>query len=159
LRDAREAVTMTAMGLRDLFRRRDDETTSIGGLPGIPGEFGGPAETDTSTEATWSARISTNPIVHVQTTTIGPDGVPHTTTSGSSGGDVLAALPAVAREQLEALGLDDLFDGTAGGAVSAAAGTADDPIEKLRRLAELRDQGIVTAEEFATQKARLLGEL
>jgi hypothetical protein len=31
-----------------------------------------------------------------------------------------------------------------------------DPIAKLKELAELRDQGILTEEEFATQKARLL---
>jgi hypothetical protein len=31
-----------------------------------------------------------------------------------------------------------------------------DPIEKIKELAELRDQGILTEEEFATQKARLL---
>jgi hypothetical protein len=31
-----------------------------------------------------------------------------------------------------------------------------DPIEKLKQLAELRDQGILTEEEFAAQKARLL---
>jgi hypothetical protein len=32
----------------------------------------------------------------------------------------------------------------------------EDPIEKLKQLAELRDQGILTEEEFAAQKARLL---
>jgi hypothetical protein len=31
-----------------------------------------------------------------------------------------------------------------------------DPIEQLKQLAELKDQGILTEEEFATQKARLL---
>jgi hypothetical protein len=31
-----------------------------------------------------------------------------------------------------------------------------DPIEKLKQLAELRDQGILTEEEFAAQKARIL---
>jgi len=29
-------------------------------------------------------------------------------------------------------------------------------IEQLKQLAELRDQGILTEEEFATQKARIL---
>jgi hypothetical protein len=33
---------------------------------------------------------------------------------------------------------------------------AADPIEKLKELAELRDKGILTEEEFAAQKARLL---
>jgi hypothetical protein len=32
-----------------------------------------------------------------------------------------------------------------------------DPIEQLKQLAELRDQGILTEEEFAAQKAKILG--
>jgi hypothetical protein len=32
-----------------------------------------------------------------------------------------------------------------------------DVVEKLKQLAELRDQGILTDEEFATQKAKILG--
>ncbi|WP_034508742.1 PH domain-containing protein [Blastococcus sp. URHD0036] len=38
-----------------------------------------------------------------------------------------------------------------------AAAPAPDPIEQLRRLGELRDAGILTEEEFAAQKAKLLG--
>jgi hypothetical protein len=38
----------------------------------------------------------------------------------------------------------------------APANGGEDPIEKLRQLGELRDQGILTEEEFAAQKARLL---
>ncbi len=45
--------------------------------------------------------------------------------------------------------------------VSAApvASTAMDPgvIEQLKQFAELRDQGILTEDEFAAQKAKLLG--
>jgi hypothetical protein len=37
------------------------------------------------------------------------------------------------------------------------AGPSPDPIEQLRQLGELRDQGVLTEEEFAQQKARLLG--
>ena len=37
----------------------------------------------------------------------------------------------------------------------AASGT-DDMIEQLRKLAELKDQGILSEEEFAAQKARVL---
>jgi hypothetical protein len=33
---------------------------------------------------------------------------------------------------------------------------APDPIEQLTKLAALKDQGILTEAEFATQKARLL---
>jgi hypothetical protein len=34
---------------------------------------------------------------------------------------------------------------------------APDPIAQLKELAALKDQGILTEEEFATQKARILG--
>jgi Short C-terminal domain len=38
-----------------------------------------------------------------------------------------------------------------------AAPPAPDPIEQLKQLAALRDQGILTDEEFAAQKTKLLG--
>jgi hypothetical protein len=38
----------------------------------------------------------------------------------------------------------------------ASSGT-DDTLEKLRQLADLKAQGILTEEEFAAQKARILG--
>ncbi len=41
-------------------------------------------------------------------------------------------------------------------APAASSGT-DDMLEQLRELGQLRDQGILTDEEFATQKARILG--
>jgi Short C-terminal domain len=34
---------------------------------------------------------------------------------------------------------------------------AEDPIEQLKKLAALKDQGILTDEEFAAQKAKILG--
>jgi hypothetical protein len=34
---------------------------------------------------------------------------------------------------------------------------APDPIARLKELAELKDQGILTEEEFAAQKAKILG--
>jgi hypothetical protein len=37
-----------------------------------------------------------------------------------------------------------------------AAAPAPDPIEQLTKLGELRDQGVLTEEEFAAQKAKLL---
>jgi Short C-terminal domain len=40
-------------------------------------------------------------------------------------------------------------------AAPAAAGT--DPIQQLKELGELRDSGVLTEEEFAAQKAKLLG--
>jgi Short C-terminal domain len=37
------------------------------------------------------------------------------------------------------------------------APTAADPIQQLKDLAALKDQGILTEEEFAAQKAKILG--
>jgi Short C-terminal domain len=39
----------------------------------------------------------------------------------------------------------------------APAGPSSDAIQKLKDLAALKDQGVLTEEEFATQKARILG--
>ena len=38
-----------------------------------------------------------------------------------------------------------------------AAAPAADPIQQLKDLAELKQQGILTDEEFAAQKAKILG--
>jgi hypothetical protein len=38
-----------------------------------------------------------------------------------------------------------------------SAPAAPDPIEQLQRLAALKDQGILTEDEFAAQKAKILG--
>ena len=40
---------------------------------------------------------------------------------------------------------------------AAAPAPANDMVAQLRSLAELRDQGILTEEEFAAQKAKILG--
>ena len=40
---------------------------------------------------------------------------------------------------------------------AAAAPAAPDPIEQLKELAALKDQGILTEEEFASEKAKILG--
>ena len=42
-------------------------------------------------------------------------------------------------------------------APAASQGLTPDTIEELQQLAALHEQGILTDEEFATQKARLLG--
>jgi hypothetical protein len=39
----------------------------------------------------------------------------------------------------------------------APAAPAPDPIEQLKQLAALKEQGILTDDEFATQKAKILG--
>jgi Short C-terminal domain len=38
-----------------------------------------------------------------------------------------------------------------------APAAAPDPIAQLKELAELKDQGVLTEEEFAAQKAKILG--
>lgn len=40
--------------------------------------------------------------------------------------------------------------------VAAASAPAADPIAQLKELAELKNQGILTEEEFAAQKAKIL---
>ncbi len=42
-------------------------------------------------------------------------------------------------------------------APAPAAAPAADPIQQLKELAELKQQGILTDEEFAAQKAKILG--
>jgi len=42
-------------------------------------------------------------------------------------------------------------------APAAAAGLSAESMEQLKKLAELHQSGILTDEEFATQKARILG--
>jgi hypothetical protein len=39
----------------------------------------------------------------------------------------------------------------------AAAATQDSTIEQLKELAQLKEQGILTEEEFAVQKSKILG--
>lgn len=41
----------------------------------------------------------------------------------------------------------------------SAASDGGDPLEALQRLGELRDQGVITADEFDTKKAELLGRV
>jgi membrane protease subunit (stomatin/prohibitin family) len=40
---------------------------------------------------------------------------------------------------------------------AAAAAPTADPIERLKQLGELHESGVLTDEEFAAQKAKLLG--
>jgi membrane protease subunit (stomatin/prohibitin family) len=42
-------------------------------------------------------------------------------------------------------------------AAAAPAAASEDPYEKLKELGALHEQGILTDEEFAAQKAKLLG--
>ena len=42
-------------------------------------------------------------------------------------------------------------------AAAPAGESMDQKVEELKKLAELKDQGILTEEEFAAQKAKILG--
>jgi len=42
-------------------------------------------------------------------------------------------------------------------AAPAAGGMSDDTIEQLKQLGQLHEQGVLTDEEFAAQKQKLLG--
>ena len=44
-----------------------------------------------------------------------------------------------------------------GGDAAPAAAPAPDPVAQLKELAELHKEGVLTDEEFAAQKAKLLG--
>ena len=48
-------------------------------------------------------------------------------------------------------------DPPAAAAAAAPAGLTGEAMEQLKKLAELHKAGILTDEEFATQKARILG--
>ncbi|HEY6427623.1 MAG TPA: SHOCT domain-containing protein [Acidimicrobiales bacterium] len=41
----------------------------------------------------------------------------------------------------------------------APEGGGDDPMDQLKKLAELKDQGILTEEEFSDQKAKILAQM
>lgn len=43
-------------------------------------------------------------------------------------------------------------------ATAPGAGAAQDPLDRLERLAKLRDSGVLSEEEFTTQKAKILGD-
>lgn len=40
-----------------------------------------------------------------------------------------------------------------------AAPAAEDPMDQLKKLAELKDQGILTEQEFSDQKAKILAQM
>src|SRR3954452_19857776 len=81
-------------------------------------------------------------------------------------GTATAVSNRVSRRQAQRWGYTDEPAGGGGGydappppppPAPVAAQPAPDPIEQLKELAALRDQGILTDEEFASQKAKLLG--
>jgi hypothetical protein len=69
-------------------------------------------------------------------------------------GTATAVSNRVSRRQGNRWAEQDYQEAQAAGPAQPAGG--DDPIAKLKDLGELRDSGVLTEEEFAAQKAKLL---
>jgi hypothetical protein len=74
-------------------------------------------------------------------------------------GTATAVSNRVSRRQAQRWGQQDAsrYEEPAYAAPEPAAAPAADPIQQLKDLAELKTQGILTEEEFAAQKAKILG--
>jgi hypothetical protein len=74
-------------------------------------------------------------------------------------GTATAVSNRVSRRQAERWGAQDAqaYQEQPPPAPQAAAAAPPDPIEQLKELGKLREQGILTDEEFAAQKAKVLG--
>jgi Short C-terminal domain len=99
---------------------------------------------------------------------VGPD--THQTLTGVATGDAIDEVLGLREAQLDSTGLDPrtfalvnvaaliALDAPEDGNVRAtppSRGISSDAMEKLQELGKLRDQGILTDDEFATQKERL----
>ena len=79
-----------------------------------------------------------------------------------SGGD-LSQLSDEQRQKLASLGIDPAALGAAGGGGQSAPPSSssgageDDSLAQLEKLADLRDRGALTDEEFEAEKRKLLG--
>lgn len=76
--------------------------------------------------------------------------------------EALAGADAAANPILGATNLQDMIAQAQAGAMARlaappAAASAVDPVDRLSKLAELRERGILTDEEFAAQKSVILG--
>jgi Short C-terminal domain len=72
-------------------------------------------------------------------------------------GTATAVSNRVSRRQAQRWGYADQGGGYAEPEPAPAAAPVADPIAQLKELAALKDQGILTEEEFAAQKAKILG--
>jgi len=73
-------------------------------------------------------------------------------------GTATAVSNRVSRRQAERWGAQDAsYYQEQPPAAPQAAAAAAAPIEQLKELGQLREQGVLTDEEFAAQKAKLLG--
>jgi len=63
----------------------------------------------------------------------------------------------VSRRQAQRWGEQDAGGYQEQAPAPAPAAAAPDPIEQLRQLGQLHEQGVLTDQEFAAQKAKILG--
>jgi hypothetical protein len=72
-------------------------------------------------------------------------------------GTATAVSNRVSRRQADRWAAQDVLQGQYYEAPPPAAAPPADPVQQLKELGELRDKGVLTEEEFAAQKAKLLG--
>jgi Short C-terminal domain len=72
-------------------------------------------------------------------------------------GTATAVSNRVSRRQAQRWGAQDSYGYEPEPAPAAPAQAGPDPIEQLKQLGDLHAQGVLTDEEFAAQKAKLLG--
>ena len=73
-------------------------------------------------------------------------------TAASSAGAGMAELQGIAAQ------LGQQYAATSVPSFGTPAPAADDPLDRLEKLADLKAKGILTEEEFQSQKARILGQ-
>lgn len=111
-------------------------------------------------QSRWPARPSTETMRHEQVASVGTNAAPflHVDLIVESRGGARIVVKNLSRRDANAA--KELLEGLAGagpsGGGSAPAGAYPDVADQIRKLAELRDAGILTEEEFAEKKADLL---
>ncbi len=80
----------------------------------------------------------------------------HDVTVYASGNTIVMSMDAADAEKLRGLVMEQVLRGSTAAAPPPAG---DAVIEQIKKLAELRDAGILTAEEFEAKKSDLLGRL
>lgn len=80
----------------------------------------------------------------------------------ASGGDMAVAMQGIQNTYAgtaDAAGRAYLAEKEAAEAEQAASAEANDPVERLKKLGQLRDAGLINEAEFETKKQEILGEL
>jgi hypothetical protein len=87
----------------------------------------------------------------------------HDVTVYASGNTIVMPMDAADAEQVRSIVMDQVLRGPSPAPAAAppppAAPAGDAVIEQIRKLGELRDAGLLTADEFEAKKAELLGRL